>query len=871
MAGRCSRRAAAPTFLLALWIITGAPLAASAQSNIDLSILSEQIARLYQDQKYTEAKPLAEGYVSLARERLGEDHPQFATAVCWLAELNRALGRYADANSLYQQTISILLRAVHRSQLSQLDPWLYQAKGAHIDAAVSLYEKDLAAIEKRFGPDDARIDTKLNLLAHVYQARGRFADAELAFKRALTIAEKDPGSGPAKLLTALSNLVRLYRNQGRYTDAEPLYERARAIAEKSLNANPEIVDSLVRNPILIMDTAQSVDDSVLLELRKEGDIWDSSLLEDESNSFWLRTLLKVRTRLAELDSDFDGEARETFKFAQSVQISQAANSLVKMSARFAKADGALASLVRERQDLDEQHKALFRRSIAPGGDLESRLTDLFRGDAIRSRVQEIDQKLETEFPTYASLVSPKPLDVGEVQRLLHDGEALIEFMDTSEWNPMPDETFIWVVTKTDSHWVRSELGTPALMQEVAALRCGLDYEGAWKDAHCSDLLKIAYTRADHDVFRKPLPFDLARAHSLYKGLFGRIEDLIRDKRLLIVPSGPLTQLPFQVLVTEPPRDALPNSAAEYRGVSWLARKHPIAVLPAVSSLKALRELAKDSQASEPYIGFGDPLLDGEPTKFPEDAARAKLAREKRCDPTLPQRVASLHGLRGGMRGALGSNGGIADVADIRTWAPLPETADELCDVARDLGIDPKTHLYLGAAATETKIKQLSKDGTLAKYRIIHFATHGAVAGQLSSASEPGLLLTPPDKASEVDDGYLSASEIAGLKLDADWVILSACNTASGDAKGAEALSGLARAFFYAGDRSLVVSHWEVASESTVKLITKAIDELKRNPEIGRAQALQRSMLSMMTTGRDYEAHPAFWAPFVLVGEGRAGR
>jgi len=218
-----------------------------------------------------------------------------------------------------------------------------------------------------------------------------------------------------------------------------------------------------------------------------------------------------------------------------------------------------------------------------------------------------------------------------------------------------------------------------------------------------------------------------------------------------------------------------------------------------------------------------------------------------------------------------SNGGVADVADLRSWAPLPETADELCAVAHDLGVDPKTHLYLGAMATETMVKQLSDDGSLAKFKIVHFATHGAVAGQVSGASEPGLLLTPPETRGETDDGYLGASEVAGLKLDADWVILSACNTAAGGARGAEALSGLARAFFYAGARSLLVSHWQVASASTVKLITKAVDELKRNPKIGRAEALRRSMLSMIDTGKPYEAHPAYWAPFVLVGEGGAAR
>ena len=109
----------------------------------------------------------------------------------------------------------------------------------------------------------------------------------------------------------------------------------------------------------------------------------------------------------------------------------------------------------------------------------------------------------------------------------------------------------------------------------------------------------------------------------------------------------------------------------------------------------------------------------------------------------------------------------------------------------------------GAQATERNIKHLNASGELAKYRLLHFATHGVLAGQLDGTQEPGLILTPPDKATEEDDGYLSASEIASLKLDADWVVLSACNTAAGTANNAEALSGLARAFIYAQARAML--------------------------------------------------------------------
>jgi CHAT domain-containing protein len=171
--------------------------------------------------------------------------------------------------------------------------------------------------------------------------------------------------------------------------------------------------------------------------------------------------------------------------------------------------------------------------------------------------------------------------------------------------------------------------------------------------------------------------------------------------------------------------------------------------------------------------------------------------------------------------AMATSNGRPDLDLLRSQTPLHDTADELCAVAKDLMVSPDD-IFLGARATEARVKGLSTEGRLANYRIVHFATHGALAGELKVGAEPGLILTPPKEQSDADDGYLSASEVAALKLDADWVILSACNTAAGEAKDAEALSGLARAFFHAGARSLLVSHWAVDSSSTVKLITRSL-------------------------------------------------
>jgi tetratricopeptide (TPR) repeat protein len=861
------------------------------------------LAELYRAQgRYSEAEPLFKRSLAIDEKALGPDHPAVGARLNNLASLYHDQGRYAEAEPLMKRALAIAEKALgpdhsdvgaHLNNLAAL----YNAQGRYAEAE-PLYKRALAIDEKALGPNHPDVGRDLSNLATLYQAQGRYTEAEPLYKRALAIAEKALGPEHADVATDLNNLAELYRAQGRYAKAEPLFKRSLAIDEKALGPDHPGVGTDLSNFAQLYffrgDWGRAADywrrsTNIIIRRAQRGTLVGEALTgkrksEAAQLSWQFNDLVKTVSRLA-TDQRHDARMlKEMFQTAQWAQSSEAAASLAQMAARGAKGNPELAVLVRERQDLvvewqtRDQVRSAAVAQVPDKRNREAEAENVARLAAIDTRIAVIDRELTANFPDYAALASPAPLSVEEVQAQLEPDEALVLFLDTPEWKPTPEETFIWVVTKTDMRWVRSELGTPALTREVAALRCGLDYQGAWfddkgvwKGSGCNDLIKATYTQADHDVFRKPLPFDLGRAHQLYKGLFDQIEDLIKDKRLLIVPSGPLTQLPFQVLVTASPKVALPSSVADYRDVAWLARKHAIAVLPAVSSLKALRELAKESHATEPYIGFGNPLLDGDPAKFKEDGAAAKLAREKRCEPTLRQRVASLLGLRGGTRAMTRSNGGVVEVADIRSWAPLPETADELCDVAHDLGVDPKTHLYLGAMATETKVKQLSADGVLAKYKIVHFATHGAVAGQVSRTSEPGLLLTPLDKASETDDGYLSASEIAALKLDADWAILSACNTAAGGAQGAEALSGLARAFFYAGARSLLVSHWEVASDATVKLITKAIAELKANPEIGRAEALRRSMLSMIADGKSYEAHPAFWAPFVLVGEGGAAR
>ena len=202
-------------------------------------------------------------------------------------------------------------------------------------------------------------------------------------------------------------------------------------------------------------------------------------------------------------------------------------------------------------------------------------------------------------------------------------------------------------------------------------------------------------------------------------------------------------------------------------------------------------------------------------------------------------------------------------------APLPETADELIAMANSLGAGQDS-LFLRGRATETAVKSTD----LSDARVLAFATHGLVAGELGGLAEPALVLTPPRKGTPKDDGLLTASEVATLKLNSELVILSACNTAASDGTpNADALSGLAKAFFYAGSRSLLVSHWPVQSDAAVKLTTKMLKVIANDNKIGRSEALRRSMLALMEDKSNPPefAHPAYWAPFVVVGEGGASR
>ena len=470
----------------------------------------------------------------------------------------------------------------------------------------------------------------LGNLAALYERQGKYAGAEQLLRRVLALAERDLGPDHPQFAVLSTNLAALYNSQGKYAAAEPLLKRAQAIAEASVGTDSQIYANALfhasalsiaqRRWSVALDALERATELALARMRRSGERAGSALIgPPEGEPLRLDTaltaLIRVGHRLADLEPARLQELSDRmFRTAQWARGAEAGVSSAQIAVQQAKGDAKLAALIRERQDLvstwqskdkllvDARSGLALTRNFAA----EKALSESLAG--IDTRIGEIDKTLADAFPRYAALINPPPLSIEEARAQLQPGEALVVFLGVDALWQEPEATFVWVVTKTDSRWVRVELGPAALAERVHALRCGLDFLGEWRGENakrCSALLNTPVV----PVSPSSLPFDLARAHDLYAALFGKVEDLIKDKHLLIVPSGALTALPFNALVTAKPAAAVPPQAAAYAGAEWLAKRQAITVLPSVASLKSIRQ-DRASAAARPYIGFGNPLLAG---------------------------------------------------------------------------------------------------------------------------------------------------------------------------------------------------------------------------------------------------------------------
>jgi CHAT domain-containing protein len=802
--------------------------------------------------RYAEAEALLTRAVSL--EEKGVASPSRAETVQNLAYLYISLGRDEEAEALLKRAENILVgtkrspteRAEYRPLMLAANmeylATLRSRQGRYADAERLLKQAIETRRKMKIFPDAAKAQV-FGYLSRVYLAQARYVEAEPLLKLTLETERRLIGYDNHWAVENLDTLGVVYTRMQRYDEARPLFETAidsigRSIGKKSPDAAPVFSHFAT----LQLATGRIKE---ALELSRQAVQVTQASLESETASKERIDLASIRghflTHLDALRRARDEAilgpeaAAEAFGVAQWAAQSAAAAALSNLGVRLASGNDQLALRIREHQDLSANRRMLEKslllmqsqpaatRNVAREQDAQTRIGELER------RLAQLDRAIAAEFPDYAALRRPQSLDIESVRRLLSADEALALFL------PGSSESHVFVLTTEGFEWKTIAIGAEDLIRKVANFRRGLDVDDV---GNISDQIETS---------SKAKLFDLAGAHDLYRDLLGPVEALIRGKqKLVVVPAGVLTALPFHLLVTEQPAAAVPERLSDYREAAWLIKRHALTVMPSVASLKALRGFSRRDGAAKPLIGFGDPVFDPDERTASSDQRGRRLPATTRGFATFWQ-------------------GAGVDRARLAKLARLADTADELKTVAASLGASP-SDILLREAATESAVKRRP----LVDYRVVYFATHGLVAGDVNGVAEPSLVLSLPARASSEDDGLLTASEVAQLKLNADWVVLSACNTIAGDKPGAEALSGLARAFFYSGARALLVSHWSVDSAAATALTTTTFAALRMDRQLGRAEALRNAMLAYMADpAHPRQAYPAYWAPFQIVGEGRA--
>jgi CHAT domain-containing protein len=778
-------------------------------------------------ERLSEAEADARSALLAILKEEGKYSSQTPGFIVGLASILIEQGRYPEAEKLarsaleIQRTLGVRDDAPQSAKiLSQLGGILVAERKAREAAAV------YAQLEKAIAqwPPQQREIFELNgarILA-LYasgQIEAGIAAAEQWVKRKVART----GANSYETAVARGTLAGGYARAGRDTDA--LREFKMAI------------------PVLIGGTGETDEDDPTLLARRSARLQRS-----------IESYISVLARNPTLSNNV---AAETFELADLIRGHAVEKALADASARMVATDSALAALVRTEQDaakqISAQLGALNNLLALPSDQRDDKTVRAINAtiEGLRTDRKTAQQEIKRRFPAYSDLIDPKPPTVDQIKATLRPGEALLSFYFGQ------DASFVWAVPKEGPAAFAIVPSTASELEaKVRRLRQALEPNVAT----VSDIP----------------PFDLTLAYELYTTLLKPVEAGWQGaKSLIVVTNGALGELPLAVLPTEPAQVDLQAKPlfSGYRNVPWLARNHAVTVLPSTSALVTLRRLPAGASDREKLIGFGDPYF---------NAVEAAEAEQEQS--AAPMQVAAVTDTGG----AAVMTRGIAlnlrasphtedlNVAELATLPRLPDTRLELLAVANALAVDPNKALYFGKAANEQNVETIN----LAHYRIVAFATHGLVPGDLDGLTQPALALTAPDIAGINGDGLLTMEKILALKLDADWVVLSACNTAAGAGAGAEAVSGLGSAFFYAGTRALLVTNWSVHSASARELITDIFRRQSSDPNLSNAEALRQAMTAMIDGGvfKDASgqaefsyAHPLFWAPYSIIGDGGVTR
>jgi len=589
----------------------------------------------------------------------------------------------------------------------------------------------------------------------------------------------------------------------------------------------------------------------LVKIRENGDQGRvNQLIHRMISEHYIELLSSIAGTSLEKENNLNA-LMESFIIADISRSQTVQADLIKSGSRAAIRDPELKELARKEQDSQKQLEGL--QAIL--AEMLSSPTNQQIATAINETKMKIEllekaqlslqEEIIRRFPEYAELSQPRPASVDDVKANLKVGETLIAFYLAER------KSYVWSIPKQgDNVFLSIPLGINTVKSSVYKLREALDFSA----------------RTFGDIPK----FDLNTAYSLYRELLKPLEHTWQSGgHLIFLKHGALNQLPLAVLVTE--SFTLPAESAalfsNYRSVPWLIKQVAITSSPSAMVFISQRSIPADSSFKTTFGGFGDPVFNGNQSK--EETEIVNVASMKPI--SVEGRLLKKRGLRLTRKSQLDDKS--LNSTNLEMLQRLPDSSEEVLSVAQALGADRERDVFIRYDATESNIKTLD----LSDKKVLLFATHALIQGDLDGLTQPAIALSSPGVVGGEEDGLLTMEEIMGLRLNADWVVLSACNSAAGSGEGAEAISGLGRAFFYAGTRALLVSHWSVETNSAKTLTTGLFKFQADNPDSTRAKALQKSQLNLIdqeglkdeATGKiiaNY-AHPVFWAPFTLVGDG----
>lgn len=822
---------------------------------------------------------------------LGVAHPRTIVIFNNFGVLLRKQGRSAEARALLEQLVGIVSayppqgRPLAQSVLHNLATALF-AQG-YMAEAEATYRRILDEDDPNPAAPARRESTRTNL-AFALEGQNRLREAEAEHRKVLAQRKSAGADQELEAAASMNNLGANLTAQGRLAEAEPLLRsgleiRERVLGPRSLNTgfslaalasnlaqqgkaaaalplaqrlvelrrnavgelHPETAAAFQLLATIALDAGQhsrALEASRLAlaarvpeTLREEAALSDSARMAIRSapgsaaltlaRAAWVAAGRKAASWDAGKPPALMAEA---FVAAQKIPVSATAEALSHAAARRAAAGAGLGNLAQQLQNQLTARIELDRSLVDAvvqgknGTELKSRQAKLDKD------IADAEEALRRAYPDFFNYARPQPLGVDALSGpdgLLKDDEVLVLMTPGAGKH----RGLVFAVTREGGAWAEIPLDAAALQAKIQRFRLLLDLAS-------NRSADAPATISDVD------DFDWTAAAELYTVLFSAppvSSRLHAKKRWILAPQGVLLSLPYTALVPQRPTGAT-RGAPALRAADWLGIAKVLSITPSVASVQVLRTQATQGpRPSRPFFGVGDPVFAGA------------------ADADLPEATSYYRG-------------GLADVDAVRRLARIPGTAKEIAELARQLGASRSDYL-LGTQATETEIKRRNAQGELAQTSVVVFATHGLLNGDPhNSLAEPALALTPPAQPSENDDGLLAASEAAQLQLNADWVILSACNTAAGDRVNGEGLSGLTRAFLSAGGRGLVVSHWRVPDTVAGRITTRAVELSRTRSGLPRGQALQLAMQELIDDdSRDASSaplsHPGIWAAFTYVG------